>query len=299
VATKIQRQTAKSNTHESSSQNIHYCTTHNLLSIISAIMQAPIHARYIPKDTEAQSSFSSSITVLRVTDNASFLACQIPDTKTKDPRGDTVTTPLAPAIIPTAGVSISRILNHPNIISLVDIVQASSVPGNSMPGKYGDLTVWEDMDAGCLSCLLPSPNALPDFTDSEGWRELAAENLQRFSLPESLCWHVLLSFSRALLWLHHGVKETEGIPGDTMKHDDDWQPILIRDVSPGQIWFKKPKAGETYGECKLGGFQWAKVTGLVGGTMAMASRVENAPREKQFYWAPVCSGFPLLDTRMK
>lgn len=255
-------------------------------------MQSPIHARYLPKDTESQSPFSS-VTVLRVTDNASFLACQIPETKTIDPNGDTVTTPLAAAIIPTAGVSISRILNHPNIVSLVDIVQAASIPGNVMPGEYGNLTVWEDMDAGCLSRLVPSPNALPDLTDSEGWRKLAAENLQRFSLPESLCWHVLSSISRALLWLHYGVKETEGIQGDTMKHDDDWQPILIRDVSPGQIWFKKPKAGETYGECKLGGFQWAKVTGLVGGTMAITTRVEDAPREKQWYWAPVRFGSSL------
>jgi hypothetical protein len=48
-----------------------------------------------------------------------------------------------------------------------------------------------------------------------------------------------------------------------------------------------PKPGETYGECKLGGFQWAKVTGLVGGNVAVADRVVDAPREKQFYWAPV------------
>jgi hypothetical protein len=163
-----------------------------------------------------------------------------------------------------------------------------------MPGNYGDLTIWEDMDAGSLSYLLPSPNALPDFTDTKGWHALAAQNFQRFSLPESLCWHVLISISKALRWLHHGVKETEGIPGDIMKHDDDWQPILIRDVSPGQIWFKKPKPGETYGECKLGGFQWAKVTGLAGGSMAIAGRVEEASREKQFYWAPVCSSSHLL-----
>jgi hypothetical protein len=252
------------------------------------MMQGQIHPRYVPKDTKPQSSITSSITVLRVADNASFLACQIPDTKTKDPEKETVSTPLASAIIPTAGVPISRILNHPNVISLVDIVQASSLPGQSMPGKHGDLTIWEDMDAGCLSYLLPSPNALPDFADSEGWHALAAQNFQRFSLPESLCWHVLLSISKALLWLHHGVKETEGIPGDITKHDDDWHPILIRDVSPGQIWFKKPRAGETYGECKLGGFQWTKVTGLVGGATAVASRVDGAPREKQFYWAPVC-----------
>lgn len=144
-----------------------------------------------------------------------------------------------------------------------------------------DFTVWEDMDAGSLSYLLPSPSALPDFDDEVGWHALAAQNYQRFSLPESLCWHVLLSISKGLLWLHYGVKETEGIRDNWMKHDDDWHPILIRDVSPGQIWFKQPKKDETYGECKLGGFQWAKVTGYPEGKVAMAPRFEKASVEKQ------------------
>ena len=247
----------------------------------------PTHPRYIPKDTESQSSFTDSITVLRIADGESFVAYPIPRTKTKDPKKDTVTTPLAPAIIPTAQVPLSRILNHPNIISLVDIIQSGSLPGKNDHYKYGDLTIFEDMDAGCLSYLLPSPNNLPDFDDAVGWHALAAQNYQRFSVPESLCWHVLRSMSSALLWLHYGVKETEGIPGDYMKHDDDWQPILIRDISPGQVWFKKPRKEETYGECKLGGFQWAKITGVVGGRTAITDRVGEASREKKFYWAPV------------
>lgn len=74
-----------------------------------------------------------------------------------------------------------------------------------------------------------------------------------------------------------------------MKHDDDWQPILIRDISPGQVWFKHPKKDETYGECKLGGFQWAKVTGCPEGRVAIANRMEEASVEKQYYWAPVSS----------
>ena len=71
-----------------------------------------------------------------------------------------------------------------------------------------------------------------------------------------------------------------------MKHDDDWHAILIRDVSPAQIWFRKARGGgsfigpETYGDCKLGGFQWAKVCGNVGADVAVA------PREKQLFWPP-------------
>ena len=85
----------------------------------------------------------------------------------------------------------------------------------------------------------------------------------------------------------YGVKETEGIRGEYMKHDDDWHAILIRDVSPGQMWFKKARGHETYGVCKLGGFQWAKVWGSVGAKVAIAPRMETASREKQFFWAPV------------
>jgi hypothetical protein len=68
-----------------------------------------------------------------------------------------------------------------------------------------------------------------------------------------------------------------------MKHDDDWHAVLIRDVSPGQIWFKKAGGRETYGVCKLGGFQWAKVTGNVGAKVDIAPRMEGAGRDKQFF----------------
>lgn len=71
-------------------------------------------------------------------------------------------------------------------------------------------------------------------------------------------------------------------------HDEDWHALLIRDISPGQIWFQKPRGKETYGKCKLGGFQWVKVCGSVGGKVAVAQRVEETPRVKQYYWAPVC-----------
>lgn len=262
----------------------------------------PIQPRYVPKDMEPQSTLTS-ICVLRTSDNEDFVAAVIPGTKTldpppewEDPTKPTVTTPLAPVLIPTAATSLARLLNHPNVISLVDIIERSGIPGPQSQGgmkkdeqvKYPlDFTVWEDMNAGCLSYLLPSTNALPNLNDEAGWRALASQSYNRFSLPESLCWHVLQSISKALLWLHHGVKETEGIRGDWMKHDDDWQPVLIRDVSPGQIWFKHPKKDETYGECKLGGFQWAKVTGCPEGRIAIAPRFEDASLEKQYYWAPV------------
>jgi hypothetical protein len=254
---------------------------------------ASIHPLYIPQDPSELQHLSSSIRLLRTSDGHPFLASKIPtmvtrDVKPKDPSKAVPRTRLATAILPAAAKPISLLLNHPNIISLVDIIRTSNMAGpTSEAGQYGDVTVWEDMDAGSLAYLLPSAEKYPAFEDEEGWRLLAAQNFNRFSLPESLCWHVLKSISRALLWLHHGVKETEGIPGEWLRHDDDWHAVLIRDVSPEQVWLKKPRGGETYGECKLGGFQWAKVCGSVRGVVAAAQRVEEASIEKQYYWAPV------------
>ena len=84
--------------------------------------------------------------------------------------------------------------------------------------------------------------------------KLSASNFSRSSLPEHLCWHVLRSISRTSLWLHHGLKEIKGTKGDFRLHDDDWHLIMIRDVILGQIWFKHPTKGDTYGECKWEGF---------------------------------------------
>jgi hypothetical protein len=199
-----------------------------------------------------------------------------------------ITTKLANAILPVAALSISRILNHANIVSMIDIVHKSAKEGNNKQmGLYNDITIWEDMDAGSLAYLLPSVDNLPMYSEEEQWHRLAAQKFNRFSLPESLCWHVLKSISHALLWLHYGIKETPGIPGEYLRADDDWQPILIMDVSPGQIWFKRPRQGEMYGECKLGGFQWAKVTGSIGGLMAKAHHRENPPRAKTYFFPPV------------
>jgi hypothetical protein len=247
-----------------------------------------IHPRYVLRDPSEAQHVASSIQVIRTRDNASFLASKIPNVVTKDAKKETTTTKLASAILPTAAVPLSLILNHPNVISLVDIIRTSALSGpTTEAGPYGDITVWEDMDAGCLAYLLPTPEAYPGFADEVGWHLLAAQNFHRFSLPESLCWHVLKTISRALLWLHHGVKETAGIRGEWLRHDDDWHTVLIRDISPSQIWFKKPKGEETYGECKLGGFQWGKVCGSVGGRVASTQRMEEASREKMFYWPPV------------
>ncbi|KAH7412673.1 kinase-like domain-containing protein [Cadophora sp. MPI-SDFR-AT-0126] len=249
--------------------------------------KVPVQPRYIPQDPSELQHIASTIKVVRTSDQSKFLATKVPKVFVKDTNGNPTETLLADVILPVAAVPISLILNHPNIISLVDIVTNSNLEGTSTAaGPYGDITVWEDMDAGSLSYLLPSASTYPPFHDEATWHVLASQNYNRPALPEGLCWHVLRSISRALLWLHYGVKETIGKPGDFQKHDDDWHAILIMDVSPGQVWFKRPVGEETYGECKLGGFQWAKVTGAVGGKVANAQMVENAPLQKQYFFPP-------------
>ena len=247
-----------------------------------------IHPQYIVKDPSEPEDIAFSVPVLRISDSSSFLASKFPKVYTKDVKQSTYNTPLASAVLPAAAKPLSQILNHPNIISLVDIIHTSALADSGPEaGDHADMMVWEDMDAGSLAYLLPSSNNLPAFEDVESWHTLASPDYHRFSLPESLCWHVLRSITRALLWLHEGVKETGGFDGEWRKIDDDWHPILIMDVSPGQIWFQKPKGPEFYGSCKLGGFQWAKVTGVPGGKIATAPRAEDASRIKQYYWAPV------------
>jgi len=253
----------------------------------------PIQPRYNIRDPREVEPGQTSIAVLRASDNALFLAFPVPSTVVQDPDHPEWKVPLTSAILPIAGVPISRILNHPNIISLVDLIMQTNEPEGSHPsaGPIPDMAVFEDMTAGSLSYLLPPLEELPPWSQMSKWHALAAEDFNRFSLPESLCWHVLGSIARALNWLHHGLKETEGIPGDWMAHDDDWMPILIRDVSPAQIWFKRATGGVTYGECKLGGFGKANVTGFPGADSALTSKILDASLERQFYWAPVCLPF--------
>lgn len=248
----------------------------------------PVQPRYIVLDPSEPQDTSSSLRVLRTSDNQAFLGSHIPNTQTRASQPANDATSLAHAVLPTAANPISQLLNHPHLISLVDVTQTSALAGSiSERGPHGDLTVWEDMDAGSLAYLLPALSLLPDVADEPSWHVLASPNYQRFSLPESLCWHVLRAVARALLWLHHGVKEMAGVDGQWMRHDDDWQPVLIMDVSPGQVWFQKPRGEEFYGVCKLGGFGRARVTGAPGAKVARAERKDDVIREKQFFWAPV------------
>ncbi|RAL62679.1 hypothetical protein DID88_004522 [Monilinia fructigena] len=176
-----------------------------------------------------------------------------PDNKVSNPKTPEWKTSLASAILPTAGVPISRILNHPNIIALVDIIHTDSLAGSTKnAGITANIAVYEDMNQGSLDLILPSPENYPKFTDLAAWRALSLRQT-RIAFPSP---------------------KTDS-KDDWQKHDDDWQPILIREVSPKQIWFKRTSGGATYGECKLGGFGKAVVTGFPGGKVAKSQKKEG------------------------
>ncbi|SLM41063.1 Serine/threonine/dual specificity protein kinase, catalytic domain [Lasallia pustulata] len=139
-------------------------------------------------------------------------------------------------VIDDAKDTLLQLLNHPNLLSLMDVVRDSDISAGAM-----DYTVWENCSRGTLNRLL--------------YHTVDEDPIE---IPESLCWHVLEGISQALLWLHHGHKHT--FPFDThVWHDDDWHPILIGKITPANIYFTAPEDEATYGDVKLGCFQSATV----------------------------------------
>ncbi|KAK7409008.1 hypothetical protein QQX98_008827 [Neonectria punicea] len=151
--------------------------------------------------------------------------------------------------------ALARLLNHENLINLVGTIDrhpfTRTQERDKGPGKSELYLVWDFCDAMNLSALF-SDNPVNDSS---------------FYLPESLCWHVLRSLSRAVTYLHDGKRLKPGAtlslgePPEFVSVDADWLPILHRAIEPGNIYFQHPRGTETYGQCKLGDFSNAAVTG--------------------------------------
>ena len=94
---------------------------------------------------------------------------------------------------------------------------------------------------------------------------VAREHTARYYMPESLCWHVLRSVFKGLLWLHTGQRffcsDTVPEVQEIRAVDDDWFPILHGAVKPENIFFQLPRGQEKYGPCKLGNFSKAFISG--------------------------------------
>ncbi|KAI1499469.1 hypothetical protein F5X99DRAFT_279795 [Biscogniauxia marginata] len=174
------------------------------------------------------------------------------------------------------------ILNHENLVSLVDVIQIQvSQSGKVARNRW--FTVWNYCDAGNLGNLLvpeswrppipgkgegypgdetpekpkDDPNWFEDPTGENSGYVVPPPIPKRKFLPESLCWHVLCSVMKALAWLHDGAGELfRDEDGDfRMKYvDAEWQPMLHRNIAPGNIFLGHPRRGEWYGACRLGNY---------------------------------------------
>ncbi|KAM0349046.1 hypothetical protein ACHAPU_003981 [Fusarium lateritium] len=154
--------------------------------------------------------------------------------------------------------TLRQILNHENLISMAGIMSyqlfnKSQTPDNTVKNNV-QLLVYDFLDAGNLSTLFLSNQC-----------ESSA-----FYLPESLCWHVLRSLTRAVTYLHDGKRLSyhKKLPGEPATRDwvsvgADWFPILHRRIEPKNVWFQHSRGIETYGQCKLGDLSTAAVTGHV------------------------------------
>ncbi|KAI9151842.1 hypothetical protein HJFPF1_09053 [Paramyrothecium foliicola] len=147
----------------------------------------------------------------------------------------------------------TQILNHENIVSLVGYIKHERLEAQHVhTEKQHQWAVWEFCDAGNLDFLF-STNPQPE-----------ARN-QRY-LPESLCWHVLRSLLRAVVFLHDGKRRAfdhDGKLRSWVSLDADWNPILHRALEPTNVFFQHPRGRETYGPCKLGHFTDAAMTNHV------------------------------------
>ncbi|CAM1506388.1 Fc.00g060290.m01.CDS01 [Cosmosporella sp. VM-42] len=175
--------------------------------------------------------------------------------------------------------AISQILNHENLVSLVGHIHREPFVGvNDQDHRLSeDYYVLDFCDAGNLKLLFDTHQC----TDST------------YYLPESLCWHVLRSLTRAVMWLHDGKRpyiDGDKGPESEKKYlsvDKDWLPILHRAIQPANVYFQHPRGIETYGLCKLGNFSKISVTGHAVGTpegvndgFALTTRRGTKPLQK-------------------
>ncbi|KAI0394256.1 hypothetical protein F5Y17DRAFT_268533 [Xylariaceae sp. FL0594] len=206
--------------------------------------------------------------ISRKKDRMEFLAQDATDTLFA--RSDTTDlTPLGELLAPGGHNllhQVKLVLNHPNLVSLVDCFRLQIASASKHP-RDRLFTVWDYCDAGNLGNLfvppLPESRVIEEDVEMEDGGS-GTENKQTSFLPESFCWHVLTSLLRALAWLHDGISEVvedeDGV-WRRLYENMDWQPILHRDISPQNIFLGHPRRREWYGPVRLGNYGSLVVSG--------------------------------------
>lgn len=158
----------------------------------------------------------------------------------------------------------ARVLNHENLISVVKSMWTAPVIPLAEGGVSEEWSVVHEWCAdGSLQQIFDKPPVEPT---EQGF------------LPEGLVWHVALSMLRALAYLHEGwrqkvtlLKSGQRVNPSWYKVDDDWMPILHRDIEPENIYFQARKGKESYGLCKLGNFSRCFVAGTASDPLTEGS----------------------------
>jgi serine/threonine protein kinase len=218
--------------------------------------------------------------VVRKSDRFEFLARDLTK-KLQTPDGEpTVFSKLLHPLGENFMETLMRILNHENLVNFVDWIQVQSSPTLKVSSLDSRQYLLLDFcNAGTLSHLFVRPKdtkkTLLHYDQDRRMPDHAVQRdgptESRAFLPEAFCWHVLCSLLKALAWLHHGIREELDPAINTYKivrADVDWQTILHRDIKPSCVYFCHPQTKlETYGLCKLGGFQYASVSGAFNGVL--------------------------------
>jgi serine/threonine protein kinase len=153
------------------------------------------------------------------------------------------------------------VLNHPNLVSLIDCFSLQFSDSGKL-GRERWFTVWDYCDAGNLGNLLVPSQSSPQDNE-EGDVELKNAEPVKF-LPETFCWHVLISLLGALAWLHDGVRDLakrEDELWERQYEDLDWQPMLHRDITPQNVFIGYSRRREWYGPVKLGNYGQLFISG--------------------------------------
>ncbi|RSL69169.1 hypothetical protein CEP54_002418 [Fusarium duplospermum] len=148
--------------------------------------------------------------------------------------------------------TIRQLLNHENLVSIVGSLEHQTFTKTQERDEQRStqLLVWDFCDAANLTAV---------------FQQYPTDN-SSYYLPESLCWHVLRSLTRAVAYLHDGKRLyfDANLSPDDMREwvsvDTDWFPILHRRIEPDNIYFQHPRGTELYGQCKLGNFNNVAVT---------------------------------------
>ncbi|KAL2130136.1 hypothetical protein VTI74DRAFT_6842 [Chaetomium olivicolor] len=208
----------------------------------------------------------------------------------------------------------ANLLNHENLVSIHDELVSIPWRGQTAPSGRGEgaeggeggqsgqrMFLWDYCDAGTLQDVFndyePSETDLLDPVAAGGF------------LPESFVWHVGLGLLRALQWLHEGVRDVYGVAAagaagagnsrgkckrvrGKSEPEQEWMPVLHRDVTAGNVFLQQPRGVETYGAVKLGNFERCWVSSgvsRIGETPVVAMKWEDEGslgvlRERKGQW---------------